>query len=537
MALCARTSFSMLNKAFPRLFSTATLNDRIHKKDLLKKLCEPESLIPLFKNGMSLGWSGFTPVGYPKVMPVVLADYVEKNNLQGKLRFNLFAGASVGVETEDRWASLNMLKSRFPYQTGKNICKRINAGDMKFSDLHLSMFPQNLMYGFLTKKPLDFALVEATEILEDGSLILGGSVGSAPEFLDHAEHIIIELNTEIPSFKGLHDIYLPELPPFRKPINISHARERCGTESVKIDTKKIVGIVESRKKDNGRALGEPDDQSKLIAGHLIDFLENEVKQGRLPENLLPLQSGVGNIANAVMGGMADGPFNDLTVWTEVLQDTVLSLFDSGKLQCASATSLSLSSKGFDKFYAAWDKYAPNIILRPQQIANNPEMVRRLGTISMNTPIEVDIFGHANSSLVSGSKLVNGIGGSGDFLRNAFLSIMHTPSARKSASDPTGISCIVPMVTHVDHTEHDLDVIVTEQGLADVRGLCPRDRARHIIDRCAHPDFKDQLHDYVNYAEKRGHSLAAGHEPHLLESVFKMHLSLKENKTMKLDSWE
>lgn len=94
-----------------------------------------------------LGWSGFTGVGYPKMIPLALADHVEKNNLQGQMKFNLFVGASAGAECEDRWAELDMIDRRYPHQVGKNIKKGINEGRIRFADKHLSMFPQDLVYG------------------------------------------------------------------------------------------------------------------------------------------------------------------------------------------------------------------------------------------------------------------------------------------------------------------------------------------------------------------------------------------------------
>jgi acetyl-CoA hydrolase len=89
-----------------------TIQDRIRCKSLLDKVVPVEETVKYFKHGMNLGWSGFTPAGYPKAVPIAVADYVEKNNLQGKMRFNLFIGASVGPETEDRWASLDMIDRR-----------------------------------------------------------------------------------------------------------------------------------------------------------------------------------------------------------------------------------------------------------------------------------------------------------------------------------------------------------------------------------------------------------------------------------------
>jgi acetyl-CoA hydrolase len=518
----------------------STLQNRIRCKTLHGKIKTVEEVVPFFKDGMNLGWSGFTPVGYPKAIPKALADHVESNNLQGRLRFNLLIGASVGTETEDRWAALDMIARRWPYQSGKNIQKGINSGRIRMHDKHLSMFAQDLVYGFYTKDlggKLDIGIIEASAITAEGNIILAGSVGIATEIIQTAERLIIELNTAIPSHEGLHDIVIPERPPNRQPFLVSKVSDRIGQTYVPCDPNKVVAIIESREPDNGRALGATDAVSERIAGHILDFFSAEVKAGRLPANLLPLQSGVGNIANAVVGGLVNGPFAGLNVYTEVLQDTMLDFFDSGKLEFASATSLSLSEKGFQRLYANWEGYTSRIVLRPQQLANNPEIIRRLGVIAMNTPVEFDIYAHANSTLVGGTRMINGIGGSGDFLRNAFLSIMHSPSVRPTKTDPTGISCVVPMAPHVDHTEHDLDVLVTEQGLADLRGLCPRDRAQLIIDRCAHPDYRPILQDYFDRASSYCLSRGCGHEPHMLYKVFRMQQHLAEHGTMKIANWD
>jgi len=516
----------------------STLESRIRRKSLMDKVCQPEDLIPTFKNGMNLGWSGFTPVGYPKVMPVALADHVEKNDLQGKLRFNLFVGASVGVETEDRWASLDMIDRRWPYQTGKNIQKGINSGRIRMGDKHLGHFAQDVGYGFYTENGrMDVAIIECTDITEDGSLVLSGSCGICPELTQVADKIIIELNTEMPSHEGLHDIIEPIKPPNRLPYLITNANSRAGIPYVRCDPDKIVGIVESKKLDNGRPLGPPDEMSEQIAGHILEFFESEVRKGMLPPNLLPLQSGVGNIANAVVGGLVKGPFKNLSVYTEVLQDTMLDFFDSGKLDFASACSLSLSNEGFKRLYANFEEYSKKIVLRQLSISNHPEPIRRLGCIAMNTPVEFDMYAHANSTLVGGTRMINGLGGSGDFLRNGFLKIMHSPSVRPSKTDPTGITCVVPKAPHVDHTEHDLDVLVTEQGLADCRGLAPKDRAQEIINKCVHPDYKPMIQEYLDIATKECIEKGIGHEPQLFDRCFKMQLNLAKNGTMKVDNWD
>ncbi|NDY73793.1 acetyl-CoA hydrolase [Desulfobacter hydrogenophilus] len=511
------------------------LEERVRCKELLSKVKTPEECIQFFKDGMNVGMSGFTPVGYPKVVPIALCDHVEKNNLQGKFRLNLFIGASVGAEVEDRMATLNMIDRRWPYQTGKNIGKGINSGRIRMGDKHLSMFPQDLKYGFYTMDKggkLDMAVIEASAITENGDIILSGAVGAAPEIIDVAENIIVEINTGLPSFEGMHDITMTDLPPNRQVIPITDARQRIGTPWVPTDKSKIIAIVESKNPDNGRALRGTDDVAQAIADNIVDFFKVEVKAGRLPKNLLPLQSGVGSIANAVVGGLTASPFENLTVFTEVLQDTFLPFLDSGKCDYINCTSLSLSNEAFVEWWEKFDKYKEMVLMRPQQISNNPELIRRLGVIAMNTPLEFDMYAHANSTHAGGTRMLNGIGGSGDFIRNAYISMMHCPSCRATKNDEFGLTGVVTKVPHVDHTEHDIDVLVTEQGLADLRGLAPIDRARVVIDKCAHPAYKDYLTDYLERSIKKtgGH-----HEPHLLDECYKMHQNFIENGTMRF--WE
>jgi len=273
--------------------------------------------------------------------------------------------------------------------------------------------------------------------------------------------------------------------------------------------------VETDGPDRNTGFSPPDETSRRIAGHLIEFLEHEVARGRLPAELLPVQSGVGNVANAALAELAQSRFENLTAFTEVIQDGMLALLKTGTLSVASATAFSLSPPAVAEFNDNARDYRDRIVLRPQEISNHPELVRRLGVLAMNGVIEADIYGNVNSTHLMGSRIQNGIGGSGDFARNAYISFFVTPSTAKGGA----ISSIVPMVSHVDHTEHDVNVIVTEQGLADLRGLAPRRRARLLIDRCAHPDYRPLLEDYFD----RALSGAFGrHTPHLLEEALSWH---------------
>jgi len=388
-----------------------------------------------------------------------------------------------------------------------------------------------------THNQMDITVIEATEILEDGSLVLGAGVGATPELSQMTDKIIIELNTHLPSYKGIHDIVRVVNQPHRKSNLIRRVDDRIGTISLPIDDEKVIAVVESTQPDRP-PLKEPQHDIKYaqIADHLVEFFTNEIKHGRLPKTLLPIQSGVGNIANAIIGELAKGPFYGVSSWSEVMQDTFLDFIDEGKLKVASAGAVRFSPKGFERLYNNWNRYADKIILRPQSVSNNAEIINRLGVIAMNTPVEFDIYGHVNSTHISGTRALNGLGGSGDFIRHGSYSIVHCLSTRPTPQDPHGISCIVPMVSHTDQTEHDVGIFVTENGLADCRGMSPKERAIEIITKCAHPYYKDQLLDYYNSSVEICTKRKMLHIPHMLDRVFKMHINLEENGTMKIAKW-
>jgi succinyl-CoA:acetate CoA-transferase len=475
---------------------------------------EAANLIP---SGVNVGMSGFTGAGYPKLVPSALAKRIMDANLYGKkFKIGVWTGASTAPDLDGALAMVDGVEMRLPYQSDPTCRKRINAGEMEYIDIHLSHVAQFVWSGFLGK--LDIAVVEVAGVLEDGRLIPSSSVGNNKTWLDQADKIILEVNSwQNPELEGMHDIYYgTQLPPHRKPIPLVRTQDRIGEPYLRCDPSKVIAVVETNSPDRNSAFSAPDENSRKIAGHILEFFEHEVKKGRLPVDLLPLQSGVGNIANAVMAGLNQGPFENLTAYTEVLQDGMLEMIKSGKLTCASATAFSLSSGALAELNTDLARYKNNISLLPQEISNHPEIIRRLGVIAMNGMIEADIYGNVNSTHIMGTKIMNGIGGSGDFARNAYLSMFMTPSQAKGGE----ISCIVPMASHVDHTEHDVQILVTEQGLADLRGLSPKQRAKAIIENCAHPHFKPALSDY--YKRALDHS-PGKQTPHLLEEALSWHL--------------
>jgi len=374
---------------------------------------------------------------------------------------------------------------------------------------------------------LDVALVEVTGVTAEGALIPFSSVGNNNAWIDVADRVILEVNSWQPAeLEGMHDICprVP-LPPDRRPIQILRPSDRIGVPYLHCPPEKIIAVVPTDSPDYATPSRATDRDSQEIAGHVLDFLTHEVRRGRLPAILPPLQSGVGNVTNAVLAGLGSGPFPLLTAYTEVIQDGMLQLLRSGTMTVASATAFSLSQDGVADLRANITAYRYRIILRPQEISNHPEVIRRLGCLAMNGMIEADIYGNVNSTHIMGSSMCNGIGGSGDFARNAHLAMFLTPSTAKEGS----ISCIVPMVSHVDHTEHNAHVIVTEQGLPDLRGLPPRRRAQQIIDHCAHPDHRSALQDYLDRATTTG---PGRHTPHLLTEALSWHVRYLHQGTMR-----
>jgi succinyl-CoA:acetate CoA-transferase len=475
-----------------------------------------EEAAALIQPGAQIGMSGFTGSGYPKDVPMALARRITDAHLRGqKFKVNVFTGASTGPELDGALAMVGGMQMRLPYQSDPITRKLINAGEMQYTDLHLSQVAQFVEYGFLGK--MDLALIEVTAILEDGRVIPSTSIGNNQTWIDCAEKVILEVNSAQPmALEGMHDLYYGlGLPPHRDPIPLTSVCQRIGEPYLRIPAEKVIAVVHTDTPDRSSAFKAPDENSRRIAAHILEFLGTEVKKGRLPASLLPLQSGVGNIANAVLYGLEEGPFNGLTAYTEVIQDGLVSLLRSGKMTCASATAFSLSPEGTADFIPKIGEFRDRIVLRSQEISNHPGIIRRLGVIAMNGMIEADIYGNVNSTHIMGSSIMNGIGGSGDFARNGFMSIFMAPSTAQKGT----ISTIVPMVSHVDHTEHDVSVVVTEQGLADLRGLSPTQRAKLVIEKCSHPDYRAELQDYCN----RSYRLASGkHTPHLLTESLSWH---------------
>ena len=467
----------------------------------------------LIKDGDTLGLSGFTPAGTPKAVTAELAKVAHAEHEAGRpFQVGILTGASTGDSCDGVLSIENAIRYRAPYTTNGDFRKRVNAGLIAYNDIHLSHMAQEIRYGFLGD--IDWAILEACAVTEDGKVYLTAAGGIAPTVARLAKKgVIIELNAfHSDRSIGIHDVYEPLDPPSRAAIEINKPSDRIGTTYVQVDPKKIVGVVECDIPDEARAFKDSDPVTEQIGQNVADFLMADMKRGIIPASFLPLQSGVGSTANAFLGALGSNPavpaFN---VYTEVLQDAVVDLMRQGRVKSASTCSLTVTNEVLKGIYDDIDQFKDRLVLRPSEISNNPEIIRKLGVIAINTAIEVDLYGNVNSTHICGTKMMNGIGGSGDFERNAFLSIFTCPSVAKGGC----ISSIVPFCSHLDHTEHDVNVIITEQGVADLRGKSPKQRAQLIIENCAHPDYKQLLWDYLKIADK-------GQTCHKLSAAFAMH---------------
>lgn len=492
-------------------------HDRIRLPALRERIATAAQAAELIRDGMTVGMSGFTRAGDAKAVPLALAERARSE----PLKITLITGASLGSDIDAALAESGALARRMPFQADPALRRAINAGEVMFIDQHLSETVELLRTRQLA--PVDVAVVEAIAITETGAIVPTTSVGNSASFAILADKVIVEINlSQSPALEGLHDIFIPKGRPAREPMPLHTVRDRIGSATIDIAPEKIAAIVVTEKHDSASTVLPPDAGTAAIAGHLIDFFNGEIAAGRLSQRLMPIQAGIGTIANAVLAGLIDGPFEGLTMYSEVLQDSTFDLFDAGKLDFASGSSITLSEDKGRQVFAELERYKERLVLRPQEVSNHPEVIRRLGLIAINTALEFDIYGNVNSTHVLGTHMMNGIGGSGDFARNAYLSVFATKSVAKDGH----ISSVVPMVAHVDHTEHDVDILVTEVGLADLRGLAPRERAQRIIDKCVAAPYQGMLQAYFDEARRGG-----GQTPHVLEKAYSWHVRYRDTGSM------
>lgn len=447
--------------------------------------------------------SGFGSVGYPKAVPMALSKSGRN------LALTIVSGGSVGPEIDTELVDSDAIVRRFPYQSRPEMRMATNDGCVAFHDRNVSAVGDEVRFGRLADP--DIAIIEAVAVGEDW-LIPSTSIGQTPSFVETVDRVIVEVNQAQPlSLQLLHDSMTRGVPPNREPLLLSSVDGRIGSPKISFDLESLVAVVETDIPDNPYEFRDPTETDERIAGNLVSFLDAELKRSPVYDEQVNVQFGVGSLGNALMSKLGDIDIGnrDLAYFGEVIQDGLLDMLESGVVKSASAASLALSEAGQNQLFEDIEQYVDCVTLRPANISNNPALIDQFGVIAVNSALEVDLYGHVNSTHVKGQQMINGVGGSGDFSRNSHLAVIVLPSTAKDGA----ISRIVPMAPHVDHTEHDTQLIVTENGVADLRGLCPIERANVIVSNCAHPSFRRDLEAYLEGASETG-----GHIAHNLDTA-------------------
>jgi succinyl-CoA:acetate CoA-transferase len=486
------------------------VQQRILSQRLLNRVMTPEEAARSFKTGMTISTSGFG-TGYPRLIPQALAKLGEAKEM------TLINAAARGVKHIGALIESGCLKKFIGFQWSEIGRNAINAGELEFIDCHLSQISSKIQRGHFGK--IDVAIIECCKIYEDGSFVPGVSGGIVETLVDCSDKIFLELNLAIPeSLEGIHDLHVPSGTSFSSPT------ERAGLTYCKCNSEKIAGIVINEEIDTDLVFPEVKPLHKEIANQVVRLLKNEIAKGAIPEEFT-FQCGTGLVINCVLIEMMKMGFKNLKMYTEVLgEQALLGLLD-GTISEASTTAMDITPSGFSTLYDYIEKLKERVVIRSLDLSNGSAQILPMELVSLNGVLEADIYGNVNSSHAYGSHMVNGLGGSNDFCRNAKISIFSTASTSKGGA----ISRIVPMVSHVDSTEHDTDFIVTEWGFADLRGKSPKERVSLIIENCAHPDYREMLWDYYNGAvEKCGPCQT----PHNLPLALSWHQRFLDTGSMK-----
>ena len=467
----------------------------------------PEEAAALVPGTATLLVSGFGGVGYPKLVPEALAAADDERELTG------ISGGGVGDEIDRDLVESGDMARRYPFVPNETSRAAANEGRIQFHDRHISRLADEVRFGGLRAgmRGETIAVVEAVAVGPDW-LVPSTSIGHTPAYVGAADRLVVEVNRAQPiDLARVHDVHVRDDPPNRSPIPLDDPLGGTDGPAVRFAPEKLAAVVETDRADDPYEFREVSATDEAIAANLGGFLEAELDRNPLLSDAVNLQFGVGSLGNALMGALSDVDFGDRDVAYvgEVVQDGLLDMLDAGDLRGASATSLALSSEGQARLFADVERYAEDVVLRPADVSNAPELIDRFGVVGVNSAVEVDLYGNVNATHIGGTRVVNGIGGGGDFARNCRLGVVALPSTAVGGD----VSRIVPLTPHVDHSEHDASVIVTEHGVADLRGRSPRERAEALI-AVADPSFREPLDEYRARAEADG-----GNTPHHLPSAF------------------
>ncbi len=465
------------------------MTERIRNRQLLEKLTDEESAVRQHVRGAKcLAFGGMGGQSVPKLIPSAMLSL--RGEL-GETGLTVLNGGGATASFEKFVNGIDVAR-RYYYLSGSESREKVNSGRVSFFDYWVAEYSRMLREGGIPAgSPIDVAVIEATGITEEGGIVPSLSVDASMAMVHASRKVIVEINTAKPELMGLHDLYLPI---HGEPIEIRSVMDRVGRDCMTIQASKIAAVVtgETREEVAGSYSRVSGDDLE-IADRLSTVLDSELSWKGFDS---PLQLGAGPIASAVIEKIDR---ESLQIWSEIIPSRWTAYLGS-KVKCVSASAvytLPGEQHYTDAFLDDFGSFDGSIVLRPNEITNSGELISRLGVVAVQPAISIDIFGGANVSHIGG-RIHNGVGGSGDFTRSARTTILALPSATSDCS----VSRIVPMLANVDIPKQDADMVVTEQGVADLRGLGPAERANLIIDRCSHPAFKDRLQRYLSRALER-----------------------------------
>lgn len=488
--------------------------DRILNTDLRNKVVSVQEAAALIKSGMTFATSGFA-AGYPKAIPQELAAHSTATGVR------MLSAVSNSESMDGVLARSDVLGFHGFFQESKDMRRAVNTGKIDFCDCNLGMLADRVRHGDYGK--IDYLVFEALYVDGDGSLAPVVAAGIDDVFLEQADKVIVEINVNYP-------VILDGFCDFGRDMEkLTSPAVRLGGTHVPCPPEKIAAIFFTDITPDMASYRPVNEVYTAIGDNIVELLNAEIAAGRLEKNFT-FQSGVGGVANAVLTGLINSGFKDLRMYTELMTDTAIKAMLDGTISEATTTGVSIEGDTYAALLENLDYYKKHLVIRPVDMTNNGELIRRMGLVAINTGVEADIYGNVNSSHAMGSHIINGVGGSNDFARHAKLTIFITPSTARDGA----ISSIVPMVAHVDNTEHDVDILVTEQSWADLRGKTPKQRAALIIKNCAHPDYRPALQQYFEDAVAL---CGPCQTPHDLDKALSWHSRFLKTGTMRENNFK
>jgi acyl-CoA hydrolase len=331
-----------------------------------------------------------------------------------------------------------------------------HEGWVDYTPAHFSEIPGLFRRGLLGA---DVVFARSSAMDDHGFFALGLSADYTMAAIERARAVVLEVTPQVPfTFGDCH-------------VHVSQ----------------VAALVESQEPLVELPPARIGDVEHAIAGHVADMIPDGAT----------LQIGIGAIPDAVVQQLAEK--NDLGVHTEMFGDGILSLLEAGNItnqrkNMHHGKMLATFALGSGRLYEYMHRN-PALEMHPVDVTNDPVLAGQNESLhSINGTLQVDLIGQCGSESL-GFRPYSGTGGQVDFVRAANRSqggkaIIVVPSTAKGGT----VSRIVPTLapgTHVTTGKNDVNYVVTEYGVAQLRGRCARERARELI-AIAHPDFRAEL---------------------------------------------